>query len=279
MNWRKVPRLALGLAISFLAVLLPVPAKAAAGDGIQAIRDYTSNENGYVRCDLPVFVEDEAFTFEADVRYVAGENQQYYMLFGITFADYVASSWEVRLQLGESAGSSQVAIYRMQGDTGTRVMSWKAFPAESDKTNFHLAVSMDDQGVVTVSIDGQAVGTLDVSAEYRGGWLAVATHTTKAVFSNMQVRAASLASTEPPETTGSDATEGSTTSTDSTTSAGSTASAASAASTNHTASTEPPSEQPSTGVVFPAAVVSAAGVSALALVLARRRNAVRKPRR
>lgn len=254
MNWQKVRYLALTLAVSFLAVSLPVSAGTSNTDGVRAIRDYTSNENGYVRSDLPVLLEDEAFSFETDIRYVSGEKQQYYVLFGITFADYVASSWEVRLQLGESAGNSHVAIYRMHGDTGTRVMNWKAFPAGSDKTDFHMSIRMDEQHLVTVSIDGQTVGTLDVSAEYRGGWMAVATHTTKAVFSGMSVQAASLTVTD-------------------------SSSVESSVPTDSDASTAPIPEQPSTGVVFPIATAAAAGISALVVVLARRRKAVRSSAR
>ncbi len=82
--------------------------------------------------------------------------------------------------------------------------------------------------------------------------MAVATHTTKATFTDMSVKAASLAPTDSSEAAGSDV------------------------STDSAASTSPVPDQPSTGVVFPIAIVSTAGISAFVLVLTRRRKAARR---
>ena len=127
---------------------------------------------------------DKNFIFETRVSYVSGSNHQYFVYFGLPSDSDTTGGFSLRIQLGDTAGTSNIAVYN--DATNKRASAWKAMPESSDRTNFALGLSYID-GKLTVKVDKTDVIETTLSG-YQGGYLGIATFKTKAEFQGLTLR-------------------------------------------------------------------------------------------
>lgn len=120
------------------------------------------------------------FEISADVIYSSGTNEQYFIYFGAPSIG--GNGYSLRVQLGASAGESNVCVY--DDSTNTRKCRWTAFPVNSDRHQFNLKLTVKSS-VATVYIDQEAVCTTTVLESYNAGYYGFGTYKTAAEFKNI----------------------------------------------------------------------------------------------
>lgn len=120
------------------------------------------------------------FEVSADVIYSSGANEQYFIYFGAPSIG--GNGYSLRVQLGASAGESNVCVY--DDSTNTRKCRWTAFPSASDKHQFNLKLTVKSS-VATVYIDEAVVCTTTALESYSAGYYGFGTYKTAAEFKNI----------------------------------------------------------------------------------------------
>lgn len=128
---------------------------------------------------------DENFTFETRIKYAAGNNHQYFIYFGLPSQNDTTGGFSLRIQLGNAAGTSNIAIY--DDAANKRLSAWKAMPVATDKTDFSIKLCFTD-GKAEVLADGAEVIGATAVSNYSGGYLGLAAYKTKAEFLNPLLR-------------------------------------------------------------------------------------------
>ena len=147
---------------------------------------YSTNIGGWSKAVSTSSVKGDFF-YETEVEYVSGSFRQYYFYFGLPKRDKLENGYSVRVQLDESAGTNNIAVYR--DSDNKRMSAWVPFPAGSDRDAFRLGVKLSDQ-VAVVYIDGKLVCTTSILDGRLNGYLGLATNRTSAKLENESLRLA-----------------------------------------------------------------------------------------
>ena len=143
-----------------------------------------------------VTVGKEELVYEMDIADQDNANRQYNLIFGIADPSDPDNSarYEVRIQLGDSAGEANFSIYGY--DTAqakwVRQLPWKPLPAGSDKDAFHVKLRVTEEGMAEVYVDDSLVTSGQLALGYTGGGLGLSTFKSAASFKNVQITAESL---------------------------------------------------------------------------------------